>query len=48
MIIYALALIGIMIFTPQGLLGTSEASLGSIFNFKSHFKRFTKAGKEKA
>jgi branched-chain amino acid transport system permease protein len=48
MIIYALALIGIMIFRPQGLLGTYEASLSSLFNFKSHFKRFTKAGKEKA
>jgi branched-chain amino acid transport system permease protein len=48
MIIYALALIGIMIFRPQGLLGTYEASISSLFNFKSHFKRFTKAGKEKA
>jgi len=48
MIIYALALIGIMIFRPQGLLGTYEASISSLFDFKAHLKRFSKAGKEKA
>lgn len=36
MIIYALALIVIMIFRPQGLLGTSEASLKTIFSLDTY------------
>jgi branched-chain amino acid transport system permease protein len=32
MIIYALALIGIMIFKPSGLLGTWEFSVKRLFN----------------
>jgi len=38
MIIYALALIGIMIFKPSGLLGTWEFSIKRLFN------RFSKKG----
>lgn len=38
MVIYALMLIGIMLFRPQGLLGTKEFSMDMFAGFKSKFK----------
>jgi len=38
MIIYSLALVSIMIFRPQGLLGASEASLKNLFSLESYKK----------
>lgn len=40
MVIYALMLIGIMIFRPQGLLGTKELSIDSMVKFWDWIKRF--------
>ena len=38
MLIYALALVGIMIFRPQGLLGANEASLKNLFSLENYKK----------
>jgi branched-chain amino acid transport system permease protein len=38
MVIYALMLVGIMLFRPQGLLGTKELSLDMLSGVKSKFK----------